>query len=315
MIQRTFQQKGISYASELALENVRDLVKIIEWNNVNNIKIFRLGSGIFPWASQYNLTDLPDYEEIASTLAKAGKLAGLYTQRITSHPDHFVKLASSKPTVVENSIKDLELHSTIFDLMGLAATPYNALNIHVGMNFSQEVVDRWIAGYNQLSPNCKARLVVENDDKASMYSVRDLYEMLHGDIAIPITFDYWHHTFNTGDLSEKEAFFMARETWTRHGVTQCTHYSESRRREAQRLIEGICDKHGLAQEDLPKWPTFAKMYKEFSKIKEQAHADFILRLPDTYGVDALDVEVEAKAKEQAIMNVGIDCHATPIILS
>jgi UV DNA damage repair endonuclease len=49
------------------------------------------------------------------------------------------------------------------------------------------------------------------------------------------------------------------------------------------------------------------MYKEFSKIKEQAHADYILALPNTYGVDALDVEVEAKAKEQAIQNVGIDC--------
>jgi len=66
---------------------------------------------------------------------------------------------------------------------------------------------------------------------------------------------------------------------------------------------------------LPKWPTFAKMYKEFSKIKAPAHADYILRLPDTYGVADLDVEIEAKAKEQALLNVGIDCHATPIILT
>jgi UV DNA damage repair endonuclease len=57
------------------------------------------------------------------------------------------------------------------------------------------------------------------------------------------------------------------------------------------------------------------MYKEFSKIKAPAHADYILRLPDTYGVADLDVEIEAKAKEQALLNVGIDCHATPIILT
>ena len=29
MIKRTFEQKGISYASELALNNVRDLIEII----------------------------------------------------------------------------------------------------------------------------------------------------------------------------------------------------------------------------------------------------------------------------------------------
>ena len=32
MIQRTFKAKGINYASELALENVKDLHKIIRWN-------------------------------------------------------------------------------------------------------------------------------------------------------------------------------------------------------------------------------------------------------------------------------------------
>ena len=32
MIKRTFLDRGISYASELALQNVRDLYKILEWN-------------------------------------------------------------------------------------------------------------------------------------------------------------------------------------------------------------------------------------------------------------------------------------------
>jgi len=193
--------------------------------------------------------------------------------------------------------------------MGFDPSFENKINIHIGATYGDKpaTIQRWLRNYDRLSDRLKARLVIENDDKASMYSVRDLYEMVHSEIAIPITFDYWHHTFNTGDLSEQEAFFMARDTWQRHGVTQCTHYSESRRRESQRLIEGICSKHNIAFEDLPKWPTFAKMYKEFSKIKEQAHADYILQLPDTYGVDALDVMVEAKAKEQAIQNVGIDC--------
>jgi UV DNA damage repair endonuclease len=60
-------------------------------------------------------------------------------------------------------------------------------------------------------------------------------------------------------------------------------------------------------EDLPNWPTFHKQYKEFTKIKEQAHADYILDLPNTYGVADLDIMVEAKAKEQALIRIGVEC--------
>jgi UV DNA damage endonuclease len=310
MIERKFKAGGMQLASDISLANARDLLPILQWNEQQGIRLFRIGSEIFPRWNHYELEDLPDIAEIAHHLRVAGDYARAHGHRLTTHPGPFHILGSPDSVVVENSIVGLERHSEMFDLMGFAPSFANLINIHVGATYGDKAttIQRWLKNYDRLSDNLKARLVIENDDKASMYSVRDLYEMLHRDIAIPITFDYWHHTFNTGDLSEQEAFFMARETWTRHGVTQCTHYSESRRREAQRLIEGICDKHGIPQEDLPKWPTFAKMYKEFSKIKEQAHADFILRLPNTYGVDDLDVEVEAKAKEQAIQNVGIDCH-------
>jgi UV DNA damage endonuclease len=317
MIDRKFKAGGMQLASDISLANAKDLIKILQWNEANDIRLFRIGSELFPRWNHYRLEDLPGIDEIAQHLRAAGDYARAHGHRVTTHPGPFHILGSPDSVVVENSIVGLERHSEMFDLMGFEPSFENKINIHIGATYGDKpaTIQRWLANYNRLSDRLKARLVIENDDKGSMYSVRDLYEMVHSEIAIPITFDYWHHTFNTGDISEKEAFFMARETWQRHGVTQCTHYSESRRREAQRLIEGICDKHGIAQEDLPKWPTFAKMYKEFSKIKEQAHADFILRLPDTYGVDDLDVMVEAKAKEQAIQNVGIDCHATPLILT
>jgi len=107
---------------------------------------------------------------------------------------------------------------------------------------------------------------------------------------------------------------MARETWQRYGITQCTHYSESRRREAQVLIERMFAHHNIDMADLPKWPTFHKQYKEFTKIKEQAHADYILSTPNTYGVADLDVMVEAKAKEQALSNIKLECCQKPSLI-
>ncbi|MFN9955706.1 MAG: UV DNA damage repair endonuclease UvsE, partial [bacterium] len=56
MIQRTFKQKGLKYASELALANAKDLLTILMWNADNDIKVFRMGSGIFPWGTEYKAT-------------------------------------------------------------------------------------------------------------------------------------------------------------------------------------------------------------------------------------------------------------------
>lgn len=268
MIQRTFKEKGLLYASQLALENAKDLVTIVKWNRDNNIRVFRMGSGIFPWGSEYDLTSLPDYPEICTYLRAAGNIAAESNQRITAHPDHFVKLGSPKDIVVANSIKDLELHSTVFDLMGLSATPYNALNIHVGMNFSEEVVDRWIESYNKLSPNCKARLVVENDDKENAFSVVQLFTYLFTQLDIPITFDYFHHSFHQDGLSTSDAAHLAAGTWP-DGITPLFHYSESKN-----LNENVSG-------------------------NPRAHADYVFNKIDDFGL-TLDFDLEAKAKELAL---------------
>ena len=86
MIKRTFKEKGIAYASELALQNCKDLLKILQWNHENDIRFFRLSSNLFPWASEYELSDLPDYEAISEALYEAGLFAAEHNIRITSHP-------------------------------------------------------------------------------------------------------------------------------------------------------------------------------------------------------------------------------------
>jgi UV DNA damage endonuclease len=317
MIDRKFKLGGLQLASDIALENARDLLTILQWNESQGIRLFRVGSELFPRWNHYELADLPGIAEIAQHLRAAGDYAKAHGHRITTHPGPFHILGSPDAVVVDNSIVSLERHSELFDLMGFAPSFENLINIHIGATYNDKpgTINRWLHNYDRLSDSCKARLVIENDDKASMYSVRELYKTLYASEGIPVTFDYWHHTFNTGDLSEEEAFFMARETWEFHGVTQCTHYSESRRREQQLLIERMFEHHGISIEDLPKWPTFHKQYKEFTKIKEQAHADYITTTPNTYGVLDLDIEVEAKAKELSWCNLNLEyCQNTALIL-
>ena len=269
MRKATFIERGLSYASELALQNSKDLLTIIQWNADNDIHLFRVGSGIFPWASEYDPEDLPDIDDIKSLLSQVGQLALSTNQRLSAHPDHFVKLASTKPHVVENSIGELELQSYTFDLMGLSDSPHNPINIHVGMNFSSDVVDRWIASYNRLSDRCKSRLVVENDDKPNSFSIKELYDNLHRSIDIPITFDYFHHSIHADGLDEPDAFLMAYETWGDY--TPLFHYSDSKRE------------------------------YENDTARVTAHADYVYNLINDYGFN-VDVDLEAKAKELALFH-------------
>ena len=117
------------------------------------------------------------------------------------------------------------------DLMGLPQSPAAKINIHIGGAYGDKVsaMDRFCKNFKRLQPSAQARLTVENDDKASMYSVLDLYNGIYKVIGIPIVFDYHHHKFCTGDLTEEDALKLAASTWG--DVKPCTHYSESRRSE------------------------------------------------------------------------------------
>lgn len=272
MIKRTFQEKGIAYASELALQNVRDLREILKWNENNGIKFYRMSSDIFPWASEYNLMELPDYSEIAWQLDKAGLFAWKHGHRITTHPGPFNVLGSPRETVVTKAIKELETHSEMFDLMRLPATPYAKINIHVGGTYGGDFAGtavRWCENYMKLSPNCQNRMTLENDDKASMWSTRHLYDYIHKVVHVPIVFDYHHHRFCTGGQTESEALQLAASTW--HGVRPVVHLSESRRKE---------------QGD--------------EKIRPQAHSDYIYNPVDNHGVE-YDMMLECKMKELALV--------------
>ena len=270
MVKRTFTSKGIDYVSDLVLQNVADLERIIDWNEQNGIKMYRMSSEMFPWATEYEFEQLKDWKAIHTILQRCGAKATKYKQRLSFHPGPFNVLVSPKENVVLNTIKDLEVHGRIMDAIGLSKTPYNNINIHCNGVYGDKIaaMDRFCTNFDRLSNSVKTRLTIENDDKASMYSVKDLM-YIHNKINIPIVFDYHHHQFCTGDLSEENALKLAATTW--HNIIPEVHYSESK-----------------------------SLHENNTKIKAQAHSDYINTIPNTYDVD-VDIMVEAKQKDLAIL--------------
>ena len=271
MRRKTFDANGEDYVSDLALANVKDLKTIIQWNNEMKIKLFRLSSQIFPWSDEYDVKGLKDYDEIAELMLEIGKIAKDAGQRLTMHPGPYNCLASPTQKVVEKTIRELNFHSEQFNMMGYDPSPYNKINIHVGGAYGDKkgTLNAFCHNFKLLNEDTKKRLVIENDDSPNEYSVNDLYWGIYKQIGIPITFDYFHHKFNTGDLTEEEALRMASTTWPK-GIAQCCHYSESRRKE-----------------------------KLDESIRPQAHSDLIYEKIQTYGLEP-DIVIEAKLKEQSI---------------
>jgi UV DNA damage endonuclease len=226
---------------------------------------------MFPWCSEYQLKDLPDYDKICNVLKGAGTLTKQYGQRLTFHPGPFSVLASANPDVVAKTIIDLNTHGEIMDLIGLPRTPYAAINIHVNTTApnKEDAMARFCANFALLDDSAKSRLVVENDDKESQYTVEDLYEHVYSVIGTPITFDYHHHWCHPGILSQQEALRLASMSWPKT-VKQLVHFSSCK-----------------------------TIHEDATQTNKRAHADYIYDHINDYGLD-LDVEIEAKAKELAV---------------
>lgn len=272
MIKRTFQEKGVEYAGEVALLNLYDLEQIVEWNYQHEIYLYRMFSDMFPWSSEYVLEDLPQAKEIKKQLKHVGALAKKYKQRLTFHPGQFDVLASPTQSVIEKTIHDLEFHAAIMDVMGLEKSVYSKINIHIGGAYGdkEKAIARFCENFKKLSLSVRKRLTVENEDKESLYTVQELYDMVYQEIGIPIVFDNLHHSLHPGDLSEKEAFLLAYKTWPK---------------DIEPIVHVAQKKGGSGK---------------------FTHADYVTQCFDTHG-KKVAIMLEAKAKEVAVQKYKKTC--------
>ncbi len=277
MIKRTFASKGISYASELALTNVKGLREVVKWNNENGIKVYRMTSCLFPWFSEYDIFDLPDIDQISEILKETGSIAMNAGQRLSFHPGPFNVLASPNEKVVLKTIKELNDHSTQMDLMGLPTSPMAKINIHVGGAYGNHALalSRFCQNFRKLNPSTQARLTVENDDKPAMFSTKMLVEGVSKRTGVPVVFDSHHHELGPQDLDYHDAFYLARQTWHERGAKQQCHHSNSR-----------------------------KNYED-PKANKVAHSDWYYTKFENFG-ESVDVVLECKKKELALMKYKAD---------
>lgn len=269
MQKQTFEERGLPYVSDLAQQNLTDLHELLSWNQAHDIHLYRCSSSLIPWNSQFELSELPEYEEIKRLARRCGELITEAGMRLTFHPDYWCKPASDSANTRAKARTAIEYHADWLDLLNLPETPYYGITLHIGATYGNKeaTANRFYSFVDQLSPAAQSRIVVENDDKPGLWSIPELVDMISDPTGVPVVFDYHHHSFTDRGYTYKEAFEMAAATWP--DVQPIAHYSEP-----------AC----LRDPD----------------ARPQAHADYVFDLPAWLHTNA-DVMIEAGAKEQAVL--------------
>lgn len=193
--------------------NLLALEEILKYNVKNNIHFYRMSSKIIPLATkdgvEFNYTI--EYKEYYDRISKIIKDNNL---RVDFHPDQFCVLNSTNNDVVKNSIKILEYH---YYLLNMMMVKDKVLILHVGSNVfgKDNSIKRFINNFNKLPEYLKKCIVIENDDK--IFNVSDVLKISEA-INIPVVLDYHHYNCNKSTIDIEKIF----NTWN---ITPKIHFS------------------------------------------------------------------------------------------
>lgn len=265
-IGRMERADGLAKLGRLCEANAEALMLALQFCARTGIGCFRINSQILPLKSHpvlgYTLDDLPQGVEILARFQACGAFATRSGLRTCFHPDQFIVLNSPRSEVVDASVRELEYQAEVAEWVAA-----DVVNVHGGGAYGDKpkALGDFARNLQRLSPRARRVLTVENDDKT--YTPADLLPLCRSE-GLPLVYDVHHHRCHSDGLTVDEATEQAVLTWDREPLF---HISSP--------IAG------------------------WNGPKPQRHHDFIDRndFPDAWLGRRLTVEVEAKAKEVAVL--------------
>ena len=245
---------------DLYAANLARLNGALDFCAGRGLSLYRMTSGLFPFADDEAGSDV--LEEFAEGLKRTGARAAELGIRLVLHPDQFVVLSSDSPQTIANSVKILESHARVMDMLGLPRSTWALIEIHGGKGGRAE---RLVEQIGLLPEAVRSRIAFENDEY--IYSAAEILDVCRR-ACVPMVFDAHHHVVHEGldsydHPSVGEMVEAARTTWT-NPEWQLVHISNGR--------ESFRDRH---------------------------HSDLVEAMPAAYRRVPW-IEVEAKHKELAV---------------
>lgn len=279
----TFKSRQATYIGKLdkanrleqisvtVLHNASSLVRALEYCSAKGIGCFRVNSRMLPLKTHpdlhYDLAELPDYEIIIDLFETSKNFARLHNIRLTFHPDQFTLLSSPREQVNEKSIEELIYHAELAELIGA-----DVITLHGGGAYGDKpsALKRLVKNINRLPDSVRTRLALENDDR--VYTPAELFPVCES-TGVPMVYDVHHHRCLKDELCIDDATWLAKKTWDR-----------------EPLFHISSPKYGWDANDI------------------RSHHDYINPddMPEAWKDLAITIEVEAKAKELAVVKLKCD---------
>lgn len=267
----TFRLENLNFDKifETFLKNLNDFFKLLELCKKLDISIFRLGSNFIPFASHKSFKE-EWLLKIEPYIVEACKIIKeKYQIRITMHPGQFVVLNSLNKKVLENSLRELKYHFWLLDKLGIGKE--GIVIIHIGGKYEDKKrsIERFICTVEK-NNWFKRRLCIENDEKN--FSAKDIV-YISNLLNIPMVFDYFHNLLNPSEFDINDIV----STWKNHSTPKFHLSSQGK---------GRIGMHG----DFVKFEDFINFY----------------RLLKTIEIDKIDIMIESKKKEKAVLKLRKD---------
>ncbi len=266
---RSRGENSLDYVAIIVKNNIESLEKAIKYCIKNSIKSFRIGSDFMPVATHpkvgYTLDDLSNSHDLKSKIKICGEMAYQAGIRLTFHPSQFVILSSSDNEIISKSINDLEYHADLAERLGA-----DVINIHGGGAYGDKnkALENFKKNFSALSKRVKTRLTIENDDR--VYTPKDLIPVC-SELKIPFVYDVHHHRCLPDGWSIERATQETLATWNREPLFH-----------------------------------ISSPLEDWNSPKSRRHHNYIniADMPPFWkNINPLTIEVEAKAKEKAVLRL------------
>ena len=255
---------------------------ILDYLERHDIRMYRFATALAPYASHPELTQFHgQVAECEAELAAIGRVARERDIRLSSHPGQYTVLNSERAGVRAAAVAELEVQASLLDAMELGPEAVVVLHVGSGAGGVEASLDRFVAGFEQLSERARARLVIENDDRS--FGLADVLELARR-TGLRVVWDPHHHRcHDPAGIADRDALRMALATWP-EDQTPKVHYSSPRldvlRRGRQVVLPQL-----RAHADLIEPAGFERFLRD--AVRER---DF-------------DVMLEAKAKDLALLRL------------
>jgi UV DNA damage endonuclease len=272
--QQLSKQEKLEKLLFLTRENLDHTLRMLYYNVAHEIPLYRFSSSIVPLATHPEVrwdfvTPFQDQWQEIGELVKKKKL------RISFHPNQFTLFTSAKSGITKNAVIDMDYHYRMLEAMGLENA--GLINIHIGGAYGdkEKTLHRFHQNLQTLPALIKKQMTLENDDKT--YNAEETLGACVKE-CVPFVFDYHHHMANPCEKSLEKLIPCVFETWENIGHPPKIHISSP------------------------------KSEKEFRSHSDFVDLDFVLpfvKLLQEFGHD-VDFMIEAKAKDQAMLNLVAD---------